>query len=129
MISGENFLVRASGRRNDSCYVDYLGNYKIDDISKLTGIKKPELIGIYLANEAVYDDKLEVYYFCDSDSARRTIKDILDLVGIENNGRPILLTEAEIEFIRKALINEGVNTIHVSNKIKDSIFKKLNSWM
>ncbi len=129
MINGENFLVRASGRREDSYYVDYLGNYKIDDISKLTGIKKTELIGIYLSNEAVYDDKLEVYYFCNFDSARRTIKDIVDCGGIENRGRPVLLTEAEIEFIRKALINEGANTIHVNNKIKDSIFKKLNSQL
>jgi hypothetical protein len=45
----------------------------------------------------------------------------------DQKGRIISLTDAEIEYIRKALINEGSNTIHLKNSIKDAIFKKLNA--
>ena len=45
----------------------------------------------------------------------------------DKRGRAVYLTEREIEYIRAALINENNNTIHVSSKIKDQIFKKLNN--
>jgi hypothetical protein len=51
---------------------------------------------------------------------------ILKKTRSEMKGKAVFLSENEIEYIRKALINEGSNTIHVKSKIKDAIFKKLN---
>ena len=55
MVNGDSFIARVSGKRENSYYIDYLGQYKISDISKLTGIKAPDLIKKYEVNKAVYD--------------------------------------------------------------------------
>jgi len=126
MVSESNFIVRMSGRREKSYYIDYLGAYKLTDISKIAGIKPQALREKYLANGAEYEKELDIYYFDSIESAKNTVSDILKDMKSNSKGRLILLSEAEIEYIRKALINEGVNTLHVSSKIKDAIFKKLN---
>jgi ubiquinone biosynthesis protein Coq4 len=115
-----------SGRKENTYYIDYLGVYKITDISKLSGIEAQTVKEKYIANGADYDETQYVYYFDDVENAKKTIKAIVKEMKSDNKGKLILLSEAEIEYIRKALINEGVNTIHVKNKIKDDIFKKLN---
>jgi len=127
MISESNFIVRISGRRENSYYIDYQGEYKVTEISKVVGIEPSAIKEIYLANEADYEESLDVYYFPSIEKAKKTIADILRNMKSEHKGRLIFLTESEIEYIRKALINEGANTIHVKNSIKDAIFKKLNS--
>ncbi|MDP4181954.1 MAG: hypothetical protein Q8942_12785 [Bacillota bacterium] len=127
MISGENFLVRASSMKERMCYVDYFGLYKLEDISKKIGLDQKELSEIYKSNKAVYDNQLEVYFFEDIENAKNVIHEIMKRIKSDKIGRTIVLTEAEIEYIRQALINEGSNSIHLSNKIKDNIFKKLNS--
>ncbi len=126
MLSESNFIIRMSGRKENTYYIDYLGVYKITDISKLSGIEAQTVKEKYIANGADYDETQYVYYFDDVENAKKTIKAIVKEMKSDNKGKLILLSEAEIEYIRKALINEGVNTIHVKNKIKDDIFKKLN---
>lgn len=126
MVSESNFIVRVSGKRENSYYIDYLGVYKVNDIAKIVGLKASAIREKYLENNAVYDETQDVYYFDSVDSAKKTIIDIMKDVKSDVKGRVIHLTEAEIEYIRKALINEGSNIMHVSNKVKDAIFKKLN---
>lgn len=127
MISGESFLVRASSLQQNKYYVDYIGLYKLNDISIRTGINTPDLAAIYKKNNGIYDEQHEVFFFDDMECAKKTITEIMIHIKSDNRGRAILLTEAEIEYIRQALINEGANSIHLRNKIKDNIFKKLNS--
>ena len=127
MISESNFVVRISGRKKDTYYIDYLGVYKISDIAKIAGANVSEIKEKYLENGAEYDADMDVYYFNSIESAKKTISSVLKKVGANKLGRAVLLTDAEIEYIRQALINEGSNTIRVNNKVKDAIFKKLNS--
>lgn len=126
MVNETNFIVRVSGRREKSYYIDYMGIYKIVDISKITGLEAQAIREKYLSNGAEYDESQDVYYFENMDNANKAISDIIKNIKAELKGRIISLTESEIEYIRKALINEGANTLHLNNKIKDAIFKKLN---
>lgn len=126
-VSESNFIVRKSGRENESYYIDYLGVYKIVSISKLVRIDAVLIKEIYQKYDAVYFSELDVYYFKEIEKAKSAISDILKNMKSEQKGRIIQLTEAEIEYIRQALINEGVNSIRVNSKVKDNIFKKLNA--
>jgi len=126
-VNESNFIVRKSGRERDSYYIDYLGVYKIVDIAKLVGVESVLLKEIYKKYDAVYFSELDVYYFKDIEKAKSAVADILKNLNSSQKGRLIQLTEAEIEYIRQALINEGVNNIRVNSKVKDNIFKKLNS--
>lgn len=126
MVNQSNFIVRMSGRRMDNYYIDYSGTYKVIDIAKVAGLEPDAVKEIYTGNGAVYDDSQEVYYFGSLEAAKKAIAEIFNNVRAELRGRLIYLSEAEVEYIRKALINEGSNTIHLKNKIKDEIFKKLN---
>lgn len=126
-ISESNFIVRKSGQQENSFYIDYLGIYKVVEISKLVHLDSSFLKEKYLKHGAVYNDKLDVYYFSSIDEAKNAITEILKSLKPDQKGRIVQLTEAEIEYIRQALINEGVNNLRVSSKVKDNIFKKLNS--
>ena len=127
MVDDTNFIVRISGRKADSYYIDYLGTYKLLEIAKISGLDPVIVKEIYENNRAEYDEIVDTYYFGSIKSAKTAIQDILSKAGIENKGRLVYLTEAEVEFIRKALINEGSNTIYIKSNIKDAIFKKLNN--
>ena len=127
MVNESNFIVRISGRRENSYYIDYQGVYKITEISKIVGIEAPKIKEIYLSNGGAYDEGQDVYYFNSIEAAKGSVSDILKSTKAEHKGRLIFLTETEIEYIRKALINENVQTIHVRNSVKDAIFKKLNA--
>jgi len=126
MVNQSNFIVRISGKGADKYYIDYSGVYKANEIAKITGLKPTAVKEIYSGNGAVHDDSLDVYYFSSLDAAKKAIAEIFGNVKSELKGRLVHLSEAEVEYIRKALINEGSNTIHLKNKIKDEIFKKLN---
>ncbi|MDP4093056.1 MAG: hypothetical protein Q8920_06805 [Bacillota bacterium] len=126
MVNESNFIVRLSGRRESTYYIDYMGVYKVNEIAKIVGIKPTAVKDKYLENKAFYDDSQDIYYFGSEEDAKKTISNIISSIKADMKGRVIHLTEAEIEYIRKALINEGSNVMHVSNKIKDAIFKKLN---
>jgi ABC-type uncharacterized transport system substrate-binding protein len=126
-ISESNFIVRKSGQQDNSFYIDYLGIYKVVEISKLVHLEASFIRDKYIKHGAVYFEQFDVYYFNDIDQAKSAIAEVLKSMKAEQKGRIIQLTEAEIEYIRQALINEGVNNLRVNSKIKDNIFKKLNS--
>ena len=126
MINETNFIVRKSGRREDSYYIDYQGIYKITEIAKVIEVEASIIRDKYLANNGDYDQNQDVYYFNSLESAKKAIREILKNAKAEQTGRVVFLTESEIEYIRQALINEGVNTLHVSSGVKDAIFRKLN---
>lgn len=121
-----NYIVRRSGRNENHYYIDYQGYYKVSDISRISGIDFPSLLEIYRKYSTEYCKELDVFYLDSIDKAKELIDLIIKKSGRKSNERLILLTEKEIEYIRLALINEGSNTIRISNKIKDAIFKKLN---
>ena len=125
MIDSANFIVRNSGRKVGYYYIDYLGKYKIADISKEVKIKPSKLTEIYLENGGIIDNSFEVYYFDDFLKAKKAIAEITSKINPVNKGKNILFTEAEIEQIRKALINDSGN-FGVDSKNKDEILKKLN---
>lgn len=127
MVNESNFIVRKSGKRADSYYIDYSGVYKTVEIARITGLEPALVKELYLDEGAVYDETQEVYYFGSVEAAKSTISNIFRNVKTELKGRLLYLSEAEVEYIRKALINEGSNTIHLKSSIKDAIFKKLNS--
>jgi hypothetical protein len=99
---------------------------EITGIAKVVGVEPPRIKEIYLSNGASYDEVQDVYYFGSAESANRAVSEITMGMDSNHKGRLIFLTEAEVEYIRKALINENVNTIHVKNRVKDDIFRKLN---
>ncbi|HEX2946691.1 MAG TPA: hypothetical protein VHT96_12125 [Clostridia bacterium] len=127
MVNESGFIVRKSGRREDNYYIDYLGSYKVNDIAKLTGLKPALVTAVYTDHGAVLDEGQEVYYFGSVDAAKSAVGEIFGKVKADHKGKLVNLSEAEIEYIRQALINEGSNTIHLRSRIKDEIFKKLNS--
>jgi hypothetical protein len=126
MVQTANFIVRSSGKKTGSFYIDYSGSYTLADLSKIAGVKQNVLEAIYLKNNATYDDSLDIYYFPAEEYAHKTIQGMLSRIAPANIGKCVYLSDAEIEFIRQALINEGTATVKFSNKIKDEIFKKLN---
>lgn len=126
-VSENSFVVRKSGREEDNFYIDYLGIYKVVEISKLVHLDASFIKDKYLKYGAVYFDQLDVYYFNEIDKAKSAITEILKNLKAEQKGRIIQLTEAEIEYIRQAMINEGANNLRVNSKVKDNIFKKLNA--
>ncbi len=127
MVNQSNFIVRMSGRCAGKFYIDYSGAYKVNDISRITGLASGVVKEIYTGNGAVYDDSQKVYYFGSLSSAKNAITEIFGSVRTELKGKLLYLSEAEVEYVRKALINEGTNTISMNTKIKDEIFKKLNA--
>lgn len=126
MFNESNFIVRVSGRKEKSFYIDYEGAYKVLEIAKITGLNPVDVKLKYAENGGIHDEELDIYYFPSVEAAKHTIDEMIENMNPQHRGKPIFLTEAELEYIRKALINEGSNTIHVSSKIKDAIFKKLN---
>lgn len=126
MFNESSFIVRVSGRKENCYYIDYAGEYKIAEIARVTGLSPVDVKIKYSENGGSFDEELNIYYFPSAENAKKTIDALLREMQPEHKGKPIYLTETEIEYIRKALINEGSNTIHVSSKVKDEIFKKLN---
>ncbi len=126
MFNESSFIVRVSGRKENCYYIDYAGEYKIAEIARVTGLSPVDVKMKYSENGGSFDEELNIYYFPSAENAKETIEALLREMQPEHKGKPIYLTETEIEYIRKALINEGSNTIHVSSKVKDEIFKKLN---
>ena len=126
-ISESNFVVRKSGQVENSFYIDYLGVYKVVEISKLVHLEASFIKDKYIKYGAEYSDHVDVYYFNTIENAKSAINEILKNLKAEQKGRIIQLTEAEIEYIRQALINVGANNLSVNSKVKDNIFKKLNA--
>lgn len=126
MVNLSNFIVRKSGRKENCYYIDYQGLYKTSDIARITGLETPAVTMIYIHHGAEYDGSQEVYYFSSVEAAKNAVNEVFSNVRAELKGKVLYLTEAEVEYIRRALINEGSNTISLKSKIKDEIFRKLN---
>ena len=127
MFNESNFIVRTSGKRDGCFYIDYGGEYRISGIAKAAGLDVSQIKEIYLSNKGLYDESQEIYYFESVQSAKNVVLSVLKKVGVAYRGKLLFLTDIEIEYIRKALINEVGNYIHVNDKVKDNIFKKLNN--
>lgn len=121
-----NFLIRNSGRNEGACYIDYRGMYQIAEIAAQTKIAPEKLEEIYRKNGGKQDEKMGVYYFPGSGYAKAAIAQVLEKMNASFKGRTILLTEKEIDCIRRALISDGAVPFGIEAKLKDSILKKLN---
>jgi hypothetical protein len=124
MVDTHSFIVRRSGKMQERYYIDYTGYYKVTDISKQVNVDPLKISDLYISNGGILDPENDVYFFGDPLRAKKTIREILALSP--ERGRSVMLTEAEIEYIRKALINDGSGNIGIDNRTKDSIFRKLN---
>jgi hypothetical protein len=119
------FLVRVSGKKANSYYIDNQGSYKIEDIASMTGLDAAFIREAYESNGGVRDESLDVYYFSSETDAAKSISAIAGKLRYEK-GRAVFLTEKEIEYIRMALIKDSSYTIRSNTSVKDSILKKLN---
>ncbi|MDD2504558.1 MAG: hypothetical protein PHG58_12060 [Clostridia bacterium] len=126
MVNESGFIVRKSGIRQGDYYIDYAGTYTVGDIAKLTGVKAAKIMEIYSENGAIFDDVQNVYFFRSTESAKNAVGELFANVKPEKKAKAVYLSEAEVEYIRRALINEGSNTLYLKGTIKDEIFKKLN---
>jgi len=116
-----------SGKRENSFYIDYAGSYTLEDIAKIVSLETALINTIYTQFDAVHDPALDVYYFSSSENAHECIEQLFMHIHKDIICKALYFTDAEIQYIRQALINEGVNTIKLKNTIKDDIFKKLNN--
>jgi len=120
-------LVVRKSAFHDKFYIDYHGAYKIEEVSKSLGIKVETLTDMYKSFDGEYDDERDVYYFSSAAQVKDVIEHIVKRLKPSQVEMSVKLTLEEIEFIRKALINEDSNVIFTGNKLRESIFKKLNS--
>ncbi len=121
------FIVKKSKLDDESYYIECNGSYKITEISTHTGISKDKLNEMYNKYEGRYNDNKSLYYFSDYNRCVSLVEELNKNSLFSKNQRTISLTEEEIEYIRRALINEDSNIIFTNGKIRDSIFRKLNS--
>ena len=122
----KTFMIRESAMKQEHYYVDFNGEYEISGISSCTGITENAIRHVYEKNEGIYDADRNVYYFLKYGYAAEAINELRGNLKPARVGRTVTLTEKEIEYIRKALINEDSNIIYTKSKIRDSIFDKLN---
>ncbi|MCF8020850.1 MAG: hypothetical protein K9L62_15840 [Vallitaleaceae bacterium] len=120
------FMIRESALKENHYYIDYNGEYEMSKISSCTGIAENVIEHIYLDHEGVLDSDKEVFYFNKRGNAADAVEALNNRVIRSKTSRTVELTEEEIEYIRKALINEDSNIIFTKNSIRTSIFNKLN---
>lgn len=125
MVLKSNFVVRKSAY-NGAYYIDYNGHYTLQDISNEIHQPVKKLQEVYEKFDGTFSSEMNVFYFPSLELAKHAVEEALSGVDAADRGKAIYLTESEIEYIRKALINEDSNIISLKTKIKDTIFKKLN---
>jgi hypothetical protein len=121
-----DLIVRRSGVY-DKYYLDYNGHYIIEEVSEALGYELDSLRHIFEINSGKYDDQHDVYYFPSTTDVKEVISEIVKKVRPSKVEIPVKLTYEEIEYIRRALINEDSNVIFTGNKLRESIFSKLNN--
>jgi len=126
MVVKNHFTVRNSAKI-DGYYIDYLGNYSVQALKEHLDINKKLIVSTFDKYSSSFDNEIGVYYFISKDKAYMAIDVLVAAVPSNLRGRAVYLTDKEIEFIRKALINEDNNFLTVKTSIKDEIFKKLNN--
>ncbi len=120
------FALRRSGVKEGFFYIDLAGEFQPDMIKKATGISTDKIIEIYKENKGEYNEQFDVYYFSSQADGENVIKALSKLLKKSEQVRTVELTESEIEYIRRAMINEDSNVIFTKSKIRESIFDKLN---
>jgi len=123
----KTFMIRNSAMKPNQFYIDFDGEYEISGISTCTGITENTIHHIYDNHGGFFDSERNVYYFDEYGKAGSVINDLRGRLKPAKIGRTVTLTEEEIEYIRRALINEDSNVIYTQSKIRDAIFDKLNS--
>jgi len=126
MLDSSSFIVRISGRGPSLFYIDCGGLYHISDIAANAGISASRLSKIYVSNGGALNSELDVYYFGSIDSAKTAISDIFSAMRNANKGKSVFFNEDEIEYLRKALINDAMGFAGNSSRMVDAILKKLN---
>lgn len=126
MVVKNHFTVRSSAKF-DGYYIDYLGNYSVQGLKDQLDLKESLIVSTLEKYSSSFDSEIGVYYFSSKDKATTAIDVLVAAVPSNLRGRAVYLTDKEIEFIRKALINEDSNLLTVKVSVKDEIFKKLNN--
>jgi len=122
----KTFMIRQSAMKQGQFYIDFNGEYEISTISSCTGIPSHTIQSIYEQSSGTYNSDRNVYYFPMHGHAADAVNILRSNLKPAKVGRTVNLTEEEIEYIRRALINEDSNIIYTKGKIRDSIFDKLN---
>lgn len=120
------FMIRQSALKDGAYYIDFNGEYEISKMSSCTGITENTIHHIYEDHKGVFDTNKHVYYFEQRGNAADAVEELSTKLFRSKVTRTVELTEEEIEFIRKALINEDSNIIFMKNDMRTSIFNKLN---
>lgn len=120
------FMIRRSALKDDTFYIDFNGEYEVSALSMKTKITESEIHHAYETNGGEFDDERNVYYFSKHGAAADAVEMLSSKVKRGNISRIVELTEEEIEYIRKALINEDSNIIFTNNNVREKIFNKLN---
>ncbi len=120
------YLIKKSKIKEGYYYVECDGAHDLDDVSEKTGISVEKLDEIYKKNDGVFCHAKEVYYFYGYSKCVNVIDVLNKHTKTKTPLRQISLTDEEIEYIRRALINEDSNIIFTESKVRDEIFKKLN---
>ena len=123
-MRNNGFMIRKSGVKESDYYIDFDGEYVVENIKRTTGIDN--ILNIYKEHNAEYDESRNVYYFKSEEAAEEAINELVKLLKKSDHVRKVGLTGSEIEYMRRALINEDSNVIFTKNKIRESIFDKLN---
>jgi len=126
MLDTSNFIVRISGRGPSTYYIDCGGLYHISDIATQAGISADRLSKIYASNGGEVNRELDVYYFGSIESAKSAISAIFAMMQNSNKGKSVFFTEDEIEYLRKAMINDAMGFAGNNSRTVDIILKKLN---
>lgn len=125
-MGNHGFVLRRSGVKEGAYYIDFEGEFQPEMIKKETGISAEKIIQIFQDHNGEYNEPVGVYYFTSTDDGESVIKALVKLLKKSDHVRTVELTESEIEYIRRALINEDSNVIFTKSKIRESIFDKLN---
>lgn len=120
------FMIRESALKDDHYYIDYNGEFELSKLSSCTGISENVIEHAYLEHDGLLDSDKEVFYFSKRGNAADAVEDLNSRIIRSKTSRTVELTEEEIEYIRKALINEDSNIIFTKHSIRTSIFNKLN---
>lgn len=122
----KKFMIRQSALAENQYYIDFSGEYTVPDIGRITGITENFIHKTYEDAGGVYNSERKVYYFSSYDLAVAATTILGENLKHSKMVKTIELTEEEIEYIRKALINQDSNIIFKNNRIKTTIFNKLN---
>lgn len=120
------FMIRQSALKDGWYYIDFDGEFEVPELSRKTKITENVINHIYQENSGEFDVAHSVYYFPKHGYAADAVQVLNSKLKNSNVTRRVELTEEEIEYIRKALINEDSNIIFTNNQIRTSIFTKLN---